>query len=353
MSLPASHGISTRHQLQSNVERLSAEHLYLLLTLAIVRGGSSRVRHKAKMDEYSILQLTDGTQLAYEVLGSDHKGASVPLVFVVGTTSCRGDTKKVSSLLARHRQVLVYDHRGMGDSKARKDDPFTIETLARDLLSLIQHVQWKEVALCGHSLGGIVVQSLLFLPFHRTNPTPLRFRVTHVVLACTTFTPNLDPRYGLKIAKAPKGPLTPELIKEVVRLTMPPNYDPEWFASEANQERIREIVDRGLIGRPFKTILQQKRAVSQYDFTGFHSRLSQDTQFMIIHGELDQIVPFSNVQGFLKLIPWARVVPVGDTSGSVPSLRFGHDWIEYFDPKVWYGVFEVFLQARCREKARL
>lgn len=305
------------------------------------------------MSDCSILQLSDGTQLAYEVLGSDHKGVSVPLVFVGGITSCRGDTKKVSSLLAKCRQVLIYDHRGMGDSKARKDDPFTIETLARDLLSLIQHLQWSEVALCGHSMGGIVVQSLLFLPFHRTNPTPLRFRLTHVVLACTTFTPNVDSRYGLKFASRPKGPLTLEIIRETVRLSMPPNYDPEWFASEANQQRIEEIIDRGLIGRPFKTILQQRRASSQFDFTGFHSRLSPDTQFMIIHGQLDQILPFSNVQDFLRLIPWARVVPVGDAPGSVPTLRFGHDWVEYFDPQVWCSVFEAFLQARCREKARL
>lgn len=49
---------------------------------------------------------------------------------------------------------LFNHYRGMGDSKARKDDPFTIETLARDLLSLIQHLQWSEVALCGHSMGG-------------------------------------------------------------------------------------------------------------------------------------------------------------------------------------------------------
>lgn len=305
------------------------------------------------MDDFSILQLSDGTELAYEVLGSHHKGASVPLVFVVGITSCRGDTEKVSTLLAKHRQVLVYDHRGMGDSKAGQDhDPFTIETLARDLLALIQHLQWSEVALCGHSMGGIVVQSLLFLPFHRTNPTPLGFRVTHVVLACTTFTPNLDSRYGLKFPSRPKGPLTLEIIRKTVRLSMPPNYDPEWFASEANQERIEEIIDRGLIGRPFKTILQQRRASSQYDFTGCHSRLSPDTQFMIIHGELDQILPFSNVQGFLRLIPWARVVPV-DGPGSVPTLRFGHDWIEYFDPEVWRGVFETFLQVGCGEKARL
>ncbi|KAG1756315.1 Alpha/Beta hydrolase protein [Suillus paluster] len=305
------------------------------------------------MDNYSILQLPDGTQLAYEVLGSDRKGAPVPLVFVGGVTSCRGDTEKISSLLAKNRQVLIYDHRGMGDSRARKDDSFTLDTLARDLLSLIKHLQWSEVALCGHSMGGMIVQCLLFLPFHRTNPTPLHFRVTHVVLACTAFTPTLDPGYGLKFAPRPKGPLTLETIRETVRLSMPQNYDPEWFASEANQARIEELIDRGLIGRPFKTIVQQRRAVSRFDFTGCHSHLSPDTQFMIIHGELDQILPFSNVQGFLKIIPWARTVPVGDGTGSVPHHRFGHDYIEYFDPQVWYGVFEAFLQLRGGEKARM
>lgn len=74
---------------------------------------------------------------------------------------------------------------------------------------------------------------------------------------------------------------------------------------------------------------------------------------MIIHGELDQILPFSNVQEFLRLIPWARVVSVGDAPGSVPALRFGHDWVEYFDPQVWCSVFEAFLQARWTGKARL
>lgn len=56
------------------------------------------------MKAYSILQLPDGTKLAYEVLGSDHKGASVPFVYVGGMTTCRGDSEKVSSLVAKHRQ---------------------------------------------------------------------------------------------------------------------------------------------------------------------------------------------------------------------------------------------------------
>jgi hypothetical protein len=121
-------------------------------------------------------------------------------------------------------------------------------------------------------LQGIVVQSLLFLPFHRTNPTPLRFRLTHVVLACTTFTPNVDSRYGLKFASRPKGPLTLELIRETVRLSMPPNYDPEWFASEANQQRIEEIIDRGLIGRSYSYLYSRWSVLTKIMQYSDHSR---------------------------------------------------------------------------------
>lgn len=128
------------------------------------------------------------------------------------------------------------------------------------------------IARTSRALQGIIVQSLLFLPFHRTNPTPLRFRPTHVVLACTTSTPNMDPRYGLKFASRPKGPLTREIIRETVRLSMPPNYDPEWFASEANQQRIEEIIDRGLIGRLYSCLYSGLSMLTKIMQFSDHSR---------------------------------------------------------------------------------
>jgi hypothetical protein len=93
--------------------------------------------------------------------------------------------------------------------------------------------------------------------------------------------------------------------------------------------------------------------ISEFNFTGLHSKLSPDTHFLIIHGELDQIVPFSYAQGFLDLIPWARLVPIGDTPASIPHGRFGHSWIEYFTAELWYEVIEAFLESNGPAKARL
>ena len=55
--------------------------------------------------------------------------------------------------------VLIYDHRGIGDSSLSPagDDEISIETLARDLLALLVHLNWKEVALCGYSMGGMFI----------------------------------------------------------------------------------------------------------------------------------------------------------------------------------------------------
>jgi len=60
--------------------------------------------------------------------------------------------------------VLLYDHRGIGDSTLTPagDEQITIELLARDLVELLAHLKWKEVALCGFSMGGTVLEIFPF-----------------------------------------------------------------------------------------------------------------------------------------------------------------------------------------------
>ncbi|KAG7085941.1 hypothetical protein E1B28_003469 [Marasmius oreades] len=54
----------------------------------------------------------DGASLAYEIQGSQWIGRALP----IGMTSLRGDWERLASPLVAHRPVLIYDHRGMGDS---------------------------------------------------------------------------------------------------------------------------------------------------------------------------------------------------------------------------------------------
>jgi len=54
----------------------------------------------------------------------------------------------------------MFQYRGMGNSSLTLagDEEITIELLARDLLFLLEHLGWEEIALCGHSMGGMFPQ---------------------------------------------------------------------------------------------------------------------------------------------------------------------------------------------------
>jgi len=112
---------------------------------------------------YSTFTLADGASLAYEVLGSQYltsgttAGKVTPIVLVCGMTSVRVDFERLSgALVEAGRPVLLYDHRGMGDSTlgSVEEGEMSIEGLARDLFELLVHLGWSEVAILGYSMGG-------------------------------------------------------------------------------------------------------------------------------------------------------------------------------------------------------
>lgn len=125
------------------------------------------------MSDHSYALLEDGTKLAYEILGTQHLGSRQPIVLVGGISSTRGDFERLSNELAKYRpgasdltcidemlmqiSVLIFDHRGIGDSTystEAKDDNITIESMARDLCFLVESLKWDSVAICGYSMGG-------------------------------------------------------------------------------------------------------------------------------------------------------------------------------------------------------
>ncbi|KAJ7172018.1 Alpha/Beta hydrolase protein [Mycena filopes] len=287
--------------------------------------------------------LPDGAQLAFTVLGVEHLGRKTPIVLIGGVSSLRGDWERLSTALAQERPVLVYDHRGMGASKLANDEAFTMELLARDLLFLLEHLKWKELALCGFSMGGVITQQLLFLPYHPERPTPLPFRVTHVLLAGSLCSVLRDERYGLPFQPIPNRPLTEQDKLDLARPTFELGFDPKWLSDPRNADRADSLLRAAISGRPRKVILKQLKAMNRFDFTGLHAKLPRDMQFLVIHGALDAIVPPYCGQEILRRVPWARPVDIGPHPGAVETLDFGHQWFEYFDVRVWKAVVDKFL----------
>ncbi|KAJ7461571.1 Alpha/Beta hydrolase protein [Mycena latifolia] len=303
---------------------------------------------------HSTCILPDGAVLAYEVLGSNHLGNALPLVLVCGMASTREDWVRLSTTWAQTRPVLVYDHRGIGDSTSPPGsigaDEFTMETLARDLAFLIGHLEWKDVAILGFSMGGVVTQQMLVLPYHPTNPTALPFRPTHVILASTRSEVLRDPKHGLQTVPEPSaGPAKPPTIAERyenVRRTIEATVDATWIKSFG--KHLDFMIQRVLSGSPrsLHTISRQKKALQLFDFVALLEKLPQDMPVLVIHGEADQIIPFECSKVILQRIPGARFIEVGPEPGKLPTLTFGHNFTLYFPVSIWDDIVNNFLRSK-------
>jgi len=293
---------------------------------------------------FSTLVLPDGAKLAYEVLGSLHLGRQVPIVLICGMSSVRTDFERLSHSLMKTRPVLIYDHRGMGNSSLIPtcDEDMTIELLARDLLTLLTHLKWKEVALCGYSMGGVIAQQLLLLPYHNSRPTPLPFRTTHLILAGTR---SVVQEVGLGLTPASSNrPRTPAERREIARRVVASLFDPAFL--ETNGKRFEIIFDRTVAGlslRPPEVLMKQGVALKKFDFKNLLGKLPRELKILVIHGALDEIIPLYCGEDILKRIPRARPLEKGNQPGQVPTLDFGHYWYEYFDVEVWHSVVDKFM----------
>jgi len=287
----------------------------------------------------------DGSKQAYNILGAHHLGT--PVVFVNGMSMLMSDWERLSVELAKTRPVLVFDHRGMGQStlSRRGNEQVTLELMARDLADLLQGLNWTEVALCGYSMGGAVIQQLLLLPWHPSNPYPLHVNVTHVIMAATPAESLYEKPFTSAFENYPPpkdGVRWTALEKEAaVRPIVESIFDPQWI--KQNPGQFARSVEGMTRARPLRTILMQAHAMGEIDFDKLHRRLPRETQFLVVHGKRDQVVPYSESKKILRRIPWAREVSVGTCRGQVPNLEFGHHWFEYFSAEVWTGVIEEFL----------
>lgn len=73
------------------------------------------------------------------------------------------------------------------------------------------------------------------------------------------------------------------------------------------------------------------------------NKIPASTRMLVIHGNEDQLVPFSKGEEIACAMPRARIVKVGQKRGEVPSYEFGHVWYEYFEVDTWMGVIESFV----------
>ena len=91
-----------------------------------------------------------------------HRG---DVVLVHGFTGSKEDFSECGPMIAEHGyRVLTLDNRGQHESPhSKRDDAYTIKSLARDAIDLAQSIGMKNPHLLGHSFGGLVSQRAVLM----------------------------------------------------------------------------------------------------------------------------------------------------------------------------------------------
>ncbi|KAH6918408.1 Alpha/Beta hydrolase protein [Coprinopsis sp. MPI-PUGE-AT-0042] len=307
---------------------------------------SATTKADISTDTEGVLELPGGATIAYQVVGSQYLGNTTPIVLIPGMSSLVTDYEALTSGLAKTNTLLLFNHRGMGTSRLTDagDETLSIELMARDVVQLIALTGWEKVTLIGYSMGGVIAQQILTLPFHDERPLPLPFTITHVALISTRA--RVHASTGLKLI-SPQRPATLEERKAATRRVVASLLDPDFI--QAHPEKYEKLCARATSALEPGPILgqsvKQGLALLNFKFDHLLEHIPRETKIMVIHGKLDTVIPPQCGEEILACIPWARSVEVGDGPGQAPSLNFAHYFYEYFEPEVWHGVFAHFFNS--------
>lgn len=84
------------------------------------------------------------------------QGDGPPLVLISGLGQTHRFWRELTPQLAQHFQVITFDNRGMGESKAPFTLRYSVNQLAKDTWGLIQTLGLEQPAILGHSLGAAI-----------------------------------------------------------------------------------------------------------------------------------------------------------------------------------------------------
>lgn len=234
----------------------------------------------------------------------DDVGEGDPVVLVHGFASSRDDNWREPSwyetLVDAGRRVVALDVRGHGESdKPRDPAAYEIETMADDVVALLDHCSIRTTALVGYSMGSRIAARLLL-------DHPDRF--TAVVLGGigSTMLEGWDP--GGTVADALEADDLADVTDPSARRfrAFAESRDNDLRALAANQRAPRTPVDRADLA-------------------------AVETPVLVVLGERDELV--GDLEPLVEAISGAEsvVVPGGDHLSTVGDQRYKDAVVDFLD----------------------
>jgi pimeloyl-ACP methyl ester carboxylesterase len=236
----------------------------------------------------AVADLSD-VQCYYELLGH---GEPLLLIPGLGVTSRIWDA--VVPELAEHFSLILFDNRGIGQSKAKRN-PTTLRDFTADICELLDVLQLDRTHVLGLSLGGVI--ALQLAADHSS-------RIDHLVLASCTdrFTPYLR-QVSMLLGKTLGGLRADAFARTVEILGSSPQYldaDPDLI-----EERVRQKRDQRI---PPRAIARQLRCLAGAEIDLAHDPIHAPT--LVVAGEYDVLIPSCYSRGLSNRIPGSRFLLV-------------------------------------------
>lgn len=266
----------------------------------------------------------NGAELYYEVLGENNEKAIMALHGGPGLGS-HAKPKKAFAPLSKDYRLIVYDHRGCGDSSLTP--PFSNKQFASDAEGLRDHLDLGEIVMIGGSYGGFIAQEYAIR--HGEN-------LAGFVLRDTAASHKYDDKAReIALAKLPK---VKEMDLDVPHITkkeldkvmdgnvssneefrrifhgMLPLYVPdlEEFDAEAARERIESV--------PFHYKTHNKTFTDEFPNMDYTPALPDvDVPALVTVGRHDWITPVEASEEIAELLPDSRL-KIFESSGHSPNL---------------------------------
>lgn len=263
-----------------------------------------------------------GRKIYYELHEPAGGGSKAPpLVLVMGMAgACAGWLALQVPEFVKSRRVLIFDHRGIGESEDT-GEPFTTADLAMDAAALVRALGLGPVDVLGAFMGGMVAQEWAL-----SDPELIR----KLVLVGTYAKPDAKRRLLLQhwAHMVKQGTPLSSMVYDRLLWTL----QDETLEQEDLIESMTRFYTEG--GTPFtdELLVRQCDACIAHDASDRLGALPHDT--MIVCGRHDQLTPPKFHRELADLVPHSQLVTLSYGAHLVmaeSAERFNHVVLQFLD----------------------
>jgi 3-oxoadipate enol-lactonase len=235
----------------------------------------------------------------------ERTGSGPPVLLIMGLGLSGGAWWRTVPVLAERLDVITFDNRGVGRSRAQLP-AFTTEAMADDAVAVLDAAGVDRAHVYGISLGGMVAQQMALR--HRERVRALVLGATHAGGPFVQW-----PDYEVLAFFRKRLSMGQE---EGAWGSVPFNYG-ERCRTE-HPERIEEDIAQRL-AHPFpaQAYRAQMWAASLHNCHGRLDRIEAPT--LVVHGTDDRVIPVENGRVLASRIPGARLLELEDTGHLYPT----------------------------------